>query len=269
MAVADIDFRLTYPKEQIMPVWHRSNIQGITSYQLPGKNTPIVLLHGLFSDGSDLFNLGIELNQKTGRGIMIVDLPGLGRSPFQKGENTLDPYRQMIPAIKKTLPKESIFIGHSFGAALLIEAYAQQCLSNDDKVILLQPPINKVGTEPCPTLSKIILRTCSMRQLATYFHRKGLWLTHEAPNHDYLTRLKQSFRSPRILNTTLQLNQVLKKMNLDKKISPHFHVIWGTLDKSYTIPTEHKLIEKMPYGHYFPISHPNETANAIAKIINT
>lgn len=42
---------------------------------------PFILLHGLLSDGEDLFPLAQELHEKTGQPVWILDLPGLGRSP--------------------------------------------------------------------------------------------------------------------------------------------------------------------------------------------
>ncbi|MEG0551566.1 MAG: alpha/beta fold hydrolase [Vagococcus sp.] len=265
--IADIDFRQTFTDQNIMP-YERKSINGITYYHLKGSDKPIILFHGLFSDGTDLFNLGLELNKQTNKAIFIVDLPGFGRSPFIKNPNILTPYIEMIQSIKELVPQGSSFIGHSFGAALLIEAFSRKILLDTDKIILLQPPVNKTIKEPYNWLSKIILKNTSYKQLAKYFNRNGLLVAIDAVSDNYLKRVMESIESPRILNTTLQLNKELKKIALNNKMNDSFHVIWGTEDKSYTFKTVNSQISTLPQGHYFPISNPKETAEIIIEMLN-
>lgn len=267
LAIADIDFRLTYGNEQIIP-FVRKNISGATAYQLKGEGKPIVLIHGLFSDGTDLFDLGLELNKRTGREILVIDLPGFGRSPYIKDNDTLTPYFNLIQSIKTMVPNGSTFIGHSFGAALLIKYFEKNYFTSDDKLILLQPPINKVKSEPNELISKYMLKHASEQQLANYFQKNGFLINKGVKSNHYLKRVKISLTSPRVLHTTLHLNKTLKKMDLNKKIASQFSVVWGTKDKHYTMPLSDKKILEIPSGHYFPISNPKETANLILDLIS-
>lgn len=262
LSIAELDYRLTYGDEKIDP-FLRKNVRGITLYLLEGKGRPIVLVHGLFSDGTDLFNLGVELNKRTGREIRIIDLPGFGRTPFIKSKKVLDPYINSIQSIKETVPIGSTFIGHSFGAALLMEAFNKKVLTSDDEIILLQPPIRKINFEPPKWISKSLLKHATRKSLRNYFNKKGLLLTNELSSDKFISRVKNSFASPRILNTTLLLNEVLPSMNLKEKQNSSFSVIWGNKDQSYALPLEDNRINQLPFGHYFPISNPEETTDII------
>jgi nucleoside-diphosphate-sugar epimerase len=266
LAIADIDFRLTYGEAGITP-YTRTSLQGATVYRLDGKGKPLVLIHGLFSDGTDLFDLGLALNKQTAREIIIPDLPGFGKSPFVKSRDSLIPYLDLISSIKKAMPEGAIFIGHSFGAALLMEASNRNYLVESDKIILLQPPFKKIVKEPYSWLSKLMLKQASDKQLAHYFNRNGLLLTNVAKNDMYLKRVKASFNSPRILNTTLELNKVLKGMTLTLSEHRVYDVLWGKRDKSYSLPIDHEQVIKLNDGHFFPISNPLETATYISSLI--
>lgn len=226
-----------------------------------------MLIHGLFSDGTDLFDLGLALNKQTAREIIIPDLPGFGKSPFVKSRDSLIPYLDLIASIKKAMPEGAIFIGHSFGAALLMEASNRNYLVESDKIILLQPPFKKIVKEPYSWLSKLMLKQASDKQLAHYFNRNGLLLTNVAKNDMYLKRVKASFNSPRILNTTLELNKVLKGMTLTLSEHRVYDVLWGKRDKSYSLPIDHEQVIKLNDGHFFPISNPLETATYISSLI--
>lgn len=265
-SIADIDFRLTYGHEKISP-FTRKNIKGLLMYQLEGTQKPIVLVHGLFSDGTDLFELGLELNKQTGREILILDLPGFGRTPFIKNEDILAPYLNVIQSIKKIVPNESVFVGHSFGAALLMKAFKEGVFTNQDKIILLQPPLHKLKSEPTKLISKYLLKHTSYNRLSAYFLKRGFLINQEGASYKYLKRVKNSISSPRILNTTLQLNTALKKMNLDQKLNSQFSIVWGTKDKQYQSPADNGKMKFISSGHYFPISNPVETAEIVLKII--
>ncbi|MNG38495.1 hypothetical protein D3C84_1262240 [compost metagenome] len=52
-------------------------------------------------------------------------------------------------------------------------------------------------------------------------------------------------------------------MEINNAESSHFQVIWGDQDKAYRAPTKLGAIKHVPYGHHFPLSHPNETAHII------
>ena len=265
LVVADIDHTLTFGKEDIEP-FIRTAFNQTTLYQLKGEGKPLVLIHGLFSEGSDLFPLGLELNNQTNRPVWIVDLPGFGRSPFQKNDNILRPFLEIIRMIQHETNQDATFIGHSFGAALLIESMEQHILSDDQQLILLQPPvINKKNTQPI-WLSKLLLKSVSSEQLKQYFIKQGLF-SQEEISDNYFKKLKQSFSSPRILNTNLLMNKALSQMNFKQLDSNSITSIWGAKDKAYEQPNNFNIKHTFPFGHHFPLSHPKETAKNIIDIL--
>ena len=62
--VADLDYRMMYQNGQHNHLFKRTLCDNTTLYQLQGKGKPFILLHGLLSDGEDLFPLAQELHEK-------------------------------------------------------------------------------------------------------------------------------------------------------------------------------------------------------------
>lgn len=265
--VADIDHRLTFGNQEIAP-YTRTIIGFACVYQIQGEGDPIVLIHGLFSEGADLFALGIALHETNSRPIWIVDLPGFGRSPFQPADQLLNPYIQTIERIQQVMKGQATFIGHSFGAALLLQASEKQLFSDHQNLLLLQPPVGKARLTNPIWLTKGLLKSASMHQVATYFSKQGLFSTDDHSSASYFLKLKRSTKSPRILRTNMTINRYLNKMNFRKTLQQSFPTIWGSGDKQYNRPEYLSVKETVPYGHYFPISHPEETATSIDRVLN-
>ena len=62
--VADLDYRMIYQNGQHNHLFKRTLCDNTTLYQLQGEGKPFILLHGLLSDGEDLFPLAQELHEK-------------------------------------------------------------------------------------------------------------------------------------------------------------------------------------------------------------
>lgn len=62
--VADLDYRLMYQNGEHHHLFERTLCDNNTLYQLHGEGKPFILLHGLLSDGEDLFPLAHELHEK-------------------------------------------------------------------------------------------------------------------------------------------------------------------------------------------------------------
>jgi len=267
VVIADIDYRITYPHQQLDSRFNRVLIGNVVVYQTSGEGKPFILFHGLLSDGEDLFPLGIQLHEKTGRPVWIVDLPGLGRSPFQKGKSIMTALLQTVKNLLSQVVEGAHFIGHSFGALVLISAYKDNYFRPEDSVTLLQPPVMKKVTTEFPILiKKWALKTASFSRLEKYCLETGLFaIAEQIPVH-YIAKVKRSFTSPRILNTTVLLDEWSsskeeKEMNVGAK--SNLEIIWGNQDKAYQIPIKLGEVKMLPYGHHFPLSHPNETAHVI------
>ncbi|TKJ02134.1 nonribosomal peptide synthetase MxaA, partial [Bacillus cereus] len=70
--VADLDYRMIDQNGQHNHVFKRTLCDNTTLYQLQGEGKPFILLHGLLSDGEDLFPLAQELHEKTGQPVWIL-----------------------------------------------------------------------------------------------------------------------------------------------------------------------------------------------------
>lgn len=141
--VADLDYRMMYKNGQDSQLFKRTLCNNTTIYQSQGEGKPFILLHGLLSDGEDLFPLGKELHEKTGRPVWIMDLPGLGRSPFKREKNLLNIYLNVVKKLLEKATNGAHLIGHSFGAYILLEALVQKYIDKKYTITLLQPPVAK------------------------------------------------------------------------------------------------------------------------------
>lgn len=123
-------------------LFKRTLCDNTTLYQLQGKGKPFILLHGLLSDGEDLFPLAQELHENWST-CMDLDLPGLGRSPFKQEKNLLDIYLNVVKKLLEKATNGAHLIGHSFGAFILLEALVQEYIDKKYSITLLQPPVAK------------------------------------------------------------------------------------------------------------------------------
>lgn len=199
----------------------------------------------------------------------IVDLPGLGRSPFQKEKNTMTIYLQAVKDMLTQAFEGAHLIGHSFGAIALMAAFKENYFRQRDTITLLQPPVMKKSTATYPGfMKKWVLKNASLNRLEKYVLETGVFGSSEQIPANYIAKVKNSFTSPRILNTTVQLDGWLSKkngMDINDVVSRSFQIIWGNQDKVYQMPTKLENITQVPYGHHFPLSHPNETAHVIVE----
>ncbi|MDF2791100.1 MAG: MxaA protein [Neobacillus sp.] len=267
VVIADLDYRLTYRNHQLDNRFDRVRLGNLVVYKGDGEGKPFILFHGLLSDGEDLFPLGIQLHEKTGRPVWVLDLPGLGRSPFQKGENRMTVYLQAVKDILTHVIEGAHLIGHSFGAYVLMAAVKENYIRSQDTITLLQPPVMKKRLTTFPAImKKWVIKKASMKRLEKYFLDTGMFGSAEQIPANYMTKVKRSFSSPRILNTTVQLDDWLSKMaglEMNAVESGHFKIIWGNQDQAYQMPAMLGNITRVPFGHHFPLSHPNETAHVI------
>ena len=123
-------------------VFKRTLCDNNTLYQLQGEGKPFILLHGLLSDGEDLFPLAQELHEK------LVNLYGFWI--FQVWDVLLLNKRKsssyLFECSEKLLEKATNgahLIGHSFGAFILLEALVQEYIDKKYSITLLQPPVAK------------------------------------------------------------------------------------------------------------------------------
>ncbi|WFO48357.1 alpha/beta fold hydrolase [Bacillus pumilus] len=269
--VADLDYRMMNPNGKDDHLFKRTLCDNTTLYQLQGEGKPFILLHGLLSDGEDLFPLAQELHEKTGQPVWILDLPGLGRSPFKREKHLLDIYLNVVKKVLEKATNGAHLIGHSFGAYILLEALVQEYIDKKYSITLLQPPVDKKYAKSLNVpqfMNKWTLKWATTIMIERYLLSNGLFENTESIPEHYIEKVRNSFTSPRILNTTVQLNSLLQKTDQDdfnEVTKDNLHVIWGDYDKGYSAPSHLGQVDFVPYGHHFPLSHPSETAALVIK----
>ncbi|MEH7734955.1 alpha/beta fold hydrolase [Bacillus pumilus] len=269
--VADLDYRMMNQHGKDDHLFKRTLCDNTTLYQLKGEGKPFILLHGLLSDGEDLFPLAQELHEKTGQPVWILDLPGLGRSPFKREKHLLDIYLNVVKKVLEKATNGAHLIGHSFGAYILLEALVQEYIDKKYSITLLQPPVDKknAASRHVPQLmNKWTLKWATTNMIGRYVLRNGLFENTESIPEHYIEKVRNSFTSPRILNTTVQLNHLLQITNQDdfnEVTKDRLHIIWGDYDKGYSAPSHLGKVDFVPYGHHFPLSHPSKTATLVIR----
>ncbi|UIJ69220.1 alpha/beta fold hydrolase [Bacillus cereus] len=273
--VADLDYRIMYQNGRHNHLFKRTLCDNTTLYQLQGKGKPFILLHGLLSDGEDLFPLAQELHEKTGQPVWILDLPGLGRSPFKREKNLLDIYLNVVKKLLEKATNGAHLIGHSFGAFILLEALVQEYIDKKYSITLLQPPVAKKNAKSLnvpQVMNKWTLKLATTNLIGRYLLSNGLFESTESIPEHYIEKISKSFTSPRILNTTVQLNSLLLKNDqgdFNEVTKYNLHIIWGDYDRAYSAPSHLGKVDFVPYGHHFPLSHPSETATLVIKNSNS
>ncbi|WP_342495759.1 alpha/beta fold hydrolase [Bacillus sp. FSL K6-0994] len=268
---ADLDYRMMDQHGEHHHVFERTLCDNNTLYQLKGEGKPFILLHGLLSDGEDLFPLAQELHEKTGQPVWILDLPGLGRSPFKREKHLLDIYLNVVKKVLEKAANGAHLIGHSFGAFILLEALGQGYIDKKYSITLLQPPVAKKNAKSLNVpqwMNKWSLKLATPKMIERYLLSNGLFERMESIPEHYIEKIRNSFTSPRILNTTVQLNQLLLKNNqgeFNDVRKDNLHIIWGEYDRGYSAPSHFGKVDVVPYGHHFPLSHPSETAALVIK----
>lgn len=273
--VADLDYRMMAQNGEHQHLFKRTLCDNNTLYQLQGEGKPFILLHGLLSDGEDLFPLAQELHEKTGQPVWVLDLPGLGRSPFKREKHLLDIYINVVKKVIEKATNGAHLIGHSFGAYILLEALGQEYIDKKYSITLLQPPVAKQKAKSLHVpqfLNKWTLRLATTHLIERYVLRHGLFESTESIPKHYIEKIRNSFTSPRILNTTVQLNHLLRKTDqgdFKEVTKDNLHMIWGEYDRGYSAPSHLGKVDFVPYGHHFPLSHPSETAALVINHICT
>lgn len=273
--VADLDYRMMAQNGEHQHLFKRTLCDNNTLYQLQGEGKPFILLHGLLSDGEDLFPLAQELHEKTGQPVWILDLPGLGRSPFKREKHLLDIYLNVVKKVIEKATNGAHLIGHSFGAYILLEALGQGYIDKKYSITLLQPPVAKKNAKSLNVpqwMNKWSLKLATPKMIERYVLRNGLFESTESIPKHYIEKIRNSFTSPRILNTTVQLNHLLLKTDqgdFKEVTKDHLHMIWGEYDRGYSAPSHLGKVDFVPYGHHFPLSHPSETAALVINHICT
>ena len=195
--------------------------------------------------------------------ILIIDLPGFGKSEEPKTTWSLQDYATMLNNLVNHLKiKNPILIGHSFGGKIAI-VYA--ALYQTSKLVLIASPY-KVA------IKKISLKIKILKKLA-----KIPFLTN------LVEKIKKNMGSTDYRNATKQMRDILvKHINTDvstncTKIKCPTIILWGTKDTAVDIKNAYE-IEKLIYDaavipyegctHYVYLEDLNKTIKIIKSFIS-
>lgn len=188
-------------------------------------DTTIVLLHG-WGQNIEMMDFIAEPFYKE-YNVLIIDLPGHGKSEEPKTVWSLEDFAIMVNNLVKSLSLKHItLIGHSFGGKISIIYAAKYEVDN---LILLASPY-KVAITKLSLKTKIFKRICKIKCLSKYTEK-----------------LKKKVGSTDYRNATPMMRNILvKHINTDvtdfcKKITAPTIIIWGTNDTTIGIENAYEL----------------------------
>lgn len=115
----------------------------------------IVLVHGVGGNASCFAHLGDSLNKFCS--IVVIDLPGSGKSPMPKDRTVFNPYRtvELISEVIEKTCGESPFVvvGHSYGAAHALRVASGRLQGQCRGAVCITPPFEM---DLHPALSKTL-----------------------------------------------------------------------------------------------------------------
>jgi len=283
-AIADMDYRLTFPEDKGERSFARGRFGSMAAWIREGCGVPIVLLHGWLSQADDLLPLAAELYQRTGRPLIVPDLPGFGRSPSIDGAD-----RNLAAGIVDSvaaaiqLQEPVTLIGHSYGAWVANEC-AIRLHGSVEELIMLQPVLQRprgavrAFISRGRTLAAFMLKHMPASVMNKAMLREGVFEHASSIPHGYVSRMKASFRSPRIANANASIMQAIyhqlpKTMTSPKEVklaSSLVGIVWGEKERLHQLPAllegDERLV-RLPYGHHFPLSHSEAAASTIAAVL--
>lgn len=232
----------------------------IWSYsELKGKGTPIVILHGWGRSGSEWQTLGQYLNDKTGRPVLIPDLPGFGGTALTLVEDIYQYTDELLKWLKYLNIKRASIVGHSLGGriAVVMGARYPQLVEN---LILIAP----AAVKPM-TLRRLILRP--LRALGRLMPRtiREIVVARVSDVDGQNIKLRDLYKAVVKYDLTSELS----------KIKPPTLVIWGEKDSILPLSLMSVYKTQLPNarvrvvweaGHDPHLSHPRELARIVEEI---
>lgn len=98
-------------------------------------------------------------------------------------------------------------------------------------------------------MNKWSLKLATPKMIERYLLSNGLFERTESIPEHYIEKIRNSFTSPRILNTTVQLNHLLLKNDqgaINEVTKDNLHMIWGSMTKAIIF---HRILEKLILFH--------------------
>ncbi|WP_081393070.1 alpha/beta fold hydrolase [Paenibacillus odorifer] len=287
---ADLDYRLRHASSGTLPAGCiRSRIGNLAALGWDGEGESWIIVHGLLSCADEMLPLGERLRELTGNPVWLVDLAGFGRSPVhQKSEAFEGQVHELLTALRE-LEGPMKLIGHSVGGAIAATA-AFRSGRTDIQLGLLQPVghnSNQTALRMASRMPRDFVRTLLAGRSEAGWNR--MLQSKRDTDHRVIRRfaekVRSSMQSPRIAGAHTDLLRWIhtgKGKGVQDKLSmgtwskadqaKSTVVVWGKEDEDYHYPEEIdpqvKCVD-VPYGHYFPVFQPHDTAAILVEWFNT
>lgn len=103
-------------------------------------------------------------------------------------------------------------------------------------------------------MNKWSLKLATPKMIERYLLSNGLFERMESIPEHYIEKIRNSSTSPRILNTTVQLNHLLLKNDhgdFNEITKDNLHMIWGSTTEAILL---HRILEELMLSHMVIIS---------------
>ncbi|MFD0769298.1 alpha/beta fold hydrolase [Bacillus sp. CGMCC 1.60114] len=271
--ISDLDYRLNHlglnqNEQKDFSQRRRANL---VSLEKDRNETPIIFLHGTFSNADALLPLSQFLSSLN---TWFVDLPGFGRTPYHHNPSVLEGYVESVSTMITELNRPVILVGHSFGG--LIAAQVMERLPSLIKqLILLQPVLHPIQPKyRFRRITSFVLKYMEPARLEKELLQANSFRTSSQLLSNYAHSVVRDLKSPRIRKTNATVMSCLTisksiQLNPETWDKRKIKILWGALDKDHHVPKqfEHLDITRIQYGHQFPVESPELTAQWISQAV--
>ena len=211
------------------------------NYEVLGKGTPVILLHGWLTSLETMRPIANSLAQNFE--VYLIDVVGFGKSDMPEHPLSSDDFGDFLEELVKKLKIENpILIGHSNGGRIIINAVGRG-LVNPRKIVL----IDSAGLKPKRSMKYYV---------KVGFFKTGKFILNLLPNtkaiKEFKEKLLNKVGSADYKASAPVLKETMKKiLNEDQsKMLPNIKcptlLIWGTLDKDTPISDAKKIEQLIP-----------------------
>ncbi|KQO14153.1 alpha/beta fold hydrolase [Paenibacillus sp. Leaf72] len=265
--ITDLDFRLSH-SVTAHKGYKQSKLGNMTAlHNNNNSGNPIIFIPGTFSGADCLIPLA---NHFQNANVWLPDLPGLGRSPYHHNSHVIDGHVESFIESIEAMDTPVTLIGHSYGA-LLAAKVMERLPERIQALGLLQPVFH-----PAPSmykqrwLTEMALSRMSEAALVKSLIKQSCFESEAQIPAEYIRYVQEELRSPRVRKTLAELLRELTRPQ-SFQLSPEqwdekkVHILWGEKERNYELPDRyrHLKLSSLPYGHHFPISHPEQTAQLL------
>lgn len=120
--------------------------------EIKGSGVPIVILHGWGRSGTEWEVMGNYLHEKTGRPVLIPDLPGFGGTTLTLVEDIYQYTDELLKWLKYLNIKRTSIVGHSLGGRMAVVMGVRHPLLVENLILITPAAVKPM------TLRRLILR---------------------------------------------------------------------------------------------------------------